>query len=188
MMLDSFSQPSRLVLACLLFTTSSAALSAQDDFEAYKKQMTQGSQQVNSEFREYKEKQDREFADFLKQRWSEFETFKGVVRIKEPKPKQVPSAPAPKITPEPTPVVVAPILAPVAPPPPPAQPKPAPVAADELELAFYGNTVRFAFDPQWKPYRLSSGAKPETISDFWTMMSGSKYEAILHQSMPLGAT
>ena len=51
-----------------------------------------------------------------------------------------------------------------------------PVAADTLELSFYGNSVNFHFDPQWKKYRLSGGDKPEAMSAFWTMMSGSKYE------------
>ncbi len=163
-------------------------VAATDDFEAYRRQQMQGVQQVKTEFREYKEKQDREFASFLKMQWSEFETSQGKVRIKEPKPKQMPvvAIPVPSavpkpglVPPAPLPVVVAPILAPVAPPPPPLQPKPVPVAADELELLFYGNTVRFGFDPQWKAYRLTGGAKPETISDFWTMMSGSKYETTL---------
>lgn len=169
-----------VAVLCLPLTS----LAATDDFEAYRRQQMQGVQQVKTEFREYKEKQDREFADFLKMQWSEFDTFQGKVRIKEPKPKQVPvvvpSAPAvaPKQAPAPA-IVVAPMLAPVTPPPPPPQPKPVPVAADELELLFYGNTVRFGFDPQWKSYRLTGGAKPETISDFWTMMSGSKYETTI---------
>lgn len=169
-----------VIALCLPLTS----LAATDDFEAYRRQQMQGVQQAKTEFREYKEKQDREFADFLKMQWSEFDTFQGKVRIKEPKPKQVPvvvpSAPvvSPKQVPAPA-IVVAPMLAPVTPPPPPPQPKPVPVAADELELIFYGNTVRFGFDPKWKAYRLTGGAKPETISDFWATMSGSKYETTI---------
>lgn len=45
-----------------------------------------------------------------------------------------------------------------------------------MEIAFYGNPVSFAFDPLWKSYRLSGGAKPEAMSAFWAMMSGSNYE------------
>ncbi|KAF0206223.1 MAG: hypothetical protein FD173_383 [Gallionellaceae bacterium] len=171
---------SAVIALCLPLTS----LAATDDFEAYRRQQMQGVQQVKTEFREYKEKQDREFADFLKMQWSEFDTFQGKVRIKEPKPKQVPvvvpSAPvvSPKQIPAPA-IVTAPMLAPVMPPPPPPQPKPVPVAADELEVFFYGNTVRFGFDPKWKAYRLTGGAKPETISDFWATMSGSKYETTI---------
>jgi hypothetical protein len=164
---------------------------AADDFEEYKRQQQQGTQKIKAEFQEYKEKQDREFADFLKGQWSEFDTLKGKVRIKEPKPKQVPVAlpvvpaiptPSPVTpTPVPAPVVVIPPIQPVIPPPPPPQPKPIPVAADMLEIMFYGNAVRFTFDPKWKNYRLPGGDKPEAMSAFWTMMSGSKYEATIEQ-------
>lgn len=177
---------------------------AADDFEAYKRQQQQGAQKINAEFKEYKDKQDQEFADFLKGQWSEFNTYRGKVRIKEPKPRQIPVvspvvpvrplpspvSPAPvsptpaPVTPAaepvtPAPVVIAPVIQPVMPPPAPPQPKPVPVATDTLEIMFYGNAVRFSFDPQWKNYRLSGGARPEAMSAFWTMMSGSKYEATM---------
>ena len=142
---------------------------AQDDFETYRQQQLQGSQQVKGEFREYKEQQDREFANFLKGQWSQFETSQGKVRLKEPEPKRAPVAP----TAHP---VVAPVIVPVTPPAPPPQPKPVALGGDEMELVFFGNPIKFAFDSQWKSYRLAGGAKPEAMSDFWTMMSGSKYE------------
>ena len=159
-----------------------------DDFETFRKQQVLGVQQAKEEFKQYKEKQDQEFAGFLKAQWSEFDTYRGKVRIKEPKPRKipvfVPSIPAPVkpvpgITPlQPAPVVVAPIIPKVLPPAPP-QPKPIPLATDMLEITFYGNAVQFKFDPQWKSYRLSSGAKPEVMSAFWTMMSGSNYESTI---------
>lgn len=173
----------------ILITISPQLADAADDFEAYRKQQQQGAQQIRADFQEYKVKEDREFADFLKGRWSEFDTFHGMVRIKEPKPKQVPVvvpatpvqpspvAPTPSpITPAPFPEVRAPPAQPVSPQPAPPQPKPIPVAANALEIMYYGNAVNFAFDPQWKSYRLPGGAKPEAMSAFWTMMSGSKYE------------
>jgi len=187
-----------ILLAVYVFAQQA---NAADDFESYKKQQQLGAQQIKAEFQEYKDKQDREFADFLKGQWSEFDTYKGKVRIKEPKPKQIPvvtpavpvspkPAPAvkvptptapvvivpPPVTPVPAPIVQIPVIQPVIPPPPPAQPKPVPLAADMLEIMFYGNAVRFTFDPQWKHYRLTGGAKPEAMSAFWTMMSGSNYE------------
>lgn len=186
-----------LLVATVLFSANLPVLAAtaQDEFEAFKRQQRQGAQQLKTEFRAYKDKQDGEFADFLKSQWREFETFQGKVRIKEPKPRQVPVAvPAPPpvpapVTPAPvpdvqvkpapvTPPVVTPVVppVPVVPPPPPPQPKPVPLAADMLEISFYGNPVSFAFDPQWRSYRLSGGAKPETMSAFWAMMGTSSYE------------
>lgn len=162
-----------------------------DDFEAYRKQQMEGMQKVKEEFKEYKEKQDQEFADFLKAQWSEFDTFRGKVRIKEPKPQQIPVVipslpvpvkPAPGVTPPaplPVPVVVAPIIPKVLPPAPP-QPKPVPLAADMLEITFFGNAVKYKFDPQWKSYRIPGGAKPDVMSAFWTMMSGSNYESTIN--------
>lgn len=148
-----------------------------DDFEAYRKQQQQSAQKIKAEFQEYKDKQDREFADFLKGQWSEFDTFRGKVRIKGPKPKKIPVViPAVPVSPAPSPIVKAPVIQPVLPPPAPPQPKPIPVAADTLEIMFFGNAVRFIFDPQWKSYRLSGAAAPVAMSAFWTMMSGSKYE------------
>ena len=197
----------RLLAVAVLLSIGlpASAATAQQEFEAFQRQQQQAAQQTRAEFHAYKEKQDGEFADFLKSQWREFETFQGKVRIKEPKPRQVPvvvpvapvtpPAPAPVapaplpdvqvkpapvappvVTPVVPPVVVAPVIQPIVPPPPPPQPKPVPVAADMLEIAFYGNPVSFAFDPLWKSYRLSGGAKPEAMSAFWTMMSGSKYE------------
>lgn len=195
-----------VITAAIIFCLPLTSFAATNDFEAFKKQQQQGAQQQKAEFQEYKEKQDREFADFLKSQWREFDTFRGKVRINEPKPKQVPVvAPAvpvppvvapltppepvapslpPAVAVKPAPVEPAPVqpivppvaVAPVVPPPPPPQPKPKPVAADVLEIVFYGNQVNFVFDPQWKNYRLNGGVRPEAMSAFWTMMSGSKYE------------
>lgn len=160
---------------------------AADDFEEYKRQQQQGTQKIKAEFQEYKEKQDKEFADFLKAQWSEFDTYRGKVRIKEPKPKQIPVVVVPVVPLKPTPtpsvpVPVAPVpvvIIPVIPPPAPPQPKPVPLDADTLEIVFYGNSVRFDYDPKWKNYRMPGGDKPEAMSGFWTMMSGSKYESTI---------
>lgn len=195
-----FSAP--LLIRVMAFAVVSAfagkpLFAATDSFEAYRLQQQQGAQKIRAEFQEYKENQDREFSNFLKSQWREFETYKGKVRIKEPKPKQIPvvvpavqpapvkPAPtpepaAPKTIPETKPAPIAPAIAPVviapAITPPTPQPEPVPVAADMLELSFYGNRVSFHFDPQWKEYRLPNGNKPEAMSAFWAMMSGSKYE------------
>ncbi len=186
----------RLLGFCALFLLSVTARhgDAADDFEAFKRQQMQGVQQIKQEFQEYKEKQDKEFADFLKSQWSEFDTYRGKERIKEPKPKRVPVVvlppppvpkPAPGSKPQPVPVTPPPVVyAPIVPavlPPPPPQPKPIPLAGDMLEIEFFGNMVRFHFDQKWKDYRLSEGAKPEVMSAFWTMMSGTSYDVTVKE-------
>lgn len=173
----------RVVAMAGLVCVPAALVFAQTDFEAYKRQQAQAAQQTKTDFRVYKEQQDKEFAGFLKTQWAEFETFQGKVRVKEPKPKQVPVAPViahkpPVPAPLLQPIPVAPVkpapLVPQA-----VQPQPVPLAANEMQLLFFGNAVRLGFDAQWKSYRLSGGAKPEAFSDFWTQMSGSRYEATI---------
>ena len=182
----------KFITAMLLASTCSYGYSAseQDDFNAFRNQRQQIADEYNAEFQRYKNQQDSEFADFLQSQWREFDTFQGKVRIKEPKPKQIPlvkpsipkAAPAvPKPTPPDVPPVAvvppAPVVqpAPIIVPPPPPQPKPKPVSADMIALSFFGNSVSFPFDPAWKRYRLSGGDKPDAMSAFWTMMSDSKY-------------
>jgi hypothetical protein len=161
--------------AAVVALFSMSAFSA-DDFDAYRREQSQGAQQIKNDFRVYKEQQDREFASFLKGQWSEFKTSQGKVRLKEPEPKVAPVAP-PKALPTPAPIVAPTVvIAPVTPPPPPPQAKPITVAGNELEIEFFGNAVKFPFDSKWKSYRLTGGAKPETMSDFWTAMSGSQYD------------
>ncbi|HEY0666313.1 MAG TPA: hypothetical protein VGD24_09625 [Gallionella sp.] len=152
---------------------------ASDDFETYRLKQHQAAQAASAEFQEYKEKEDRDFASFLKARWQEFETHQGRVRIKEPKPRQVPAImpsarpvspplPAPEAAKPVRPSSPRPLAAPAAPP---AKP-----VGQRFEVMFYGNRVGFDFDEKWTTYRLSKGARAETMSTFWTMMSGSKYE------------
>ena len=173
----------RLLLAAFFLPACLPALAdtAQNEFDAYRQQQQQGAQKIKAEFQAYKEKQDAEFADFLKSRWRAFDTARGKALIKEPEPKKIPvfTPPVP-IRPAPLPEVKIPPIQPVVPapaPPPPPPPKPVPRAADMLEISFYGNPVSFAFDPQWKNYRVpAAGDRPQAMSAFWTMMSGSKYE------------
>lgn len=179
-----------LVTAILLPMYAYAA--AADDFDVFRREQREAAQKIKAEFQEFKDQQDREFADFLKGKWSEFDAFKGNVRIKEPKPKQIPvfvpvtrpigptTAP---VAPRPEPVVIAPVIPPVVlvPPAPPSLaplPKTSP-SANTLEILFFGNAVTLNVDPQWKKYRLSSDAKSEAMSDFWAMMSSSQYEPTL---------
>ena len=185
------------LLFVFLVDSFAASVFAAEEFDTYLKQQQQGVQNSRAEFQRYLKEQDREFADFLKSQWSEFETFKGKVRIKEPKPKEVPVAvpstpvkpapeqprPAPEI-PKPAPVIkppaAPPVVQPVAPPPAPLpQPTPAPIAPNTLEIMFYGNAVSFKYDPQWKSYRITGAVKPEAMSAFWMMMGGSDYEPTL---------
>lgn len=198
-----------IVVILLSASCSASQAQSQSEFEAFRQRQSLEAGQVHAEFNAYKQKQDAEFADFLKAQWSEFETFKGIRRIKEPKPKVVPVAkpvpqpvappserpasdeppavlpqvvPLVKHTPLPQPVVVPP--SPVPPQvhePAPRQEVPVsrPVAANERVVDFYGNQVRFPIDPKWATYKLRQKPSADSISAFWTLMGGSDFEMFI---------
>ncbi|TFG65277.1 MAG: hypothetical protein E4H36_00405 [Spirochaetales bacterium] len=59
---------------------------AQDSFSDWKKQQ-------ESAFKAYVEKQDKDFADFMKKEWEQFQAFKGISFDTTPKPVMAPAAP-----------------------------------------------------------------------------------------------
>lgn len=107
---------------CLLtvFTANGQSLS---EFEAWKKQQM-------GEFKQYKDEIDREFADFLKQRWKAFDSLKGAVRDPEPKPLELPVAKPEEVKKPQTPVEKP--IPPVVVKPPVKLPPPAPVILPEI--------------------------------------------------------
>ena len=163
------------VAAALLLGLNLAPPRAQagEDFESYRRAQQTGVQQMQKEFQDYQARQNREFADFLKTQWRDSAAIEGRPRFTTPEPKHAPVFQPPPGTPPP----------PAAPqavrPPPPPQPLPPPrsraFADDTMEVAFYGNPVRFTYDPRWASYRLPGGDKPQAMSAFWTMMSDSDY-------------
>lgn len=160
------------ILSFTLVTASlSASVHAIDEFEAYRQQQMQGSQQVRAEFQAYKEQQDQEFAGFLKNQWREFDTFRGRVRIAEPKPQQIPAV-SPALSRR-SKLKIEPIA------PPPVQLKPVVLSPNQLELSFYGNPIKLAFDERWKRYQMKGVARAEVFSNFWTQMSGTEYAATI---------
>ena len=80
-----------VIAACLPFYANGQSMS---EFEQWKKQYI-------GEFKQYKDEMDKEFADFLNQKWKAFETEKGSIRDKSPKPLKIPVA---KVIDEPSPV------------------------------------------------------------------------------------
>jgi hypothetical protein len=76
-----------LALLAILFplTISAQSQAELEEFEQWKKQFM-------GEFRDYKDQIDREFAEFLNQKWEPFDTEKGIVRDEAPKPGKIPVA------------------------------------------------------------------------------------------------
>ncbi len=74
--------------------TCASTLSAQTDFEKWKKAEAEKYQQ-------WKDERDKAFTEFLKQEWKQFQAFKEQTLFDSPKPKQIPIArPRPETKPD----------------------------------------------------------------------------------------
>lgn len=183
----------RYLWMMLLAILPMAAL-AETEFEKWVKSQEQGAAQVKEEFRKYKDENDRQFAEFLKAQWREFDTFKGVVRDPKPKPKVLPTAkPAPTDKPAPTkkpvsgvtaspiPLVILPTATPAVIQLPPAVATPRPALGAAIPVPFYGNTVAIPYVPAWKQRQVSGALSAEAMSAFWAQIGTSNFEPALLQ-------
>ena len=104
--------------------------------------------------------------------------------LEVPKPLEIPK-PAEIPVPKP-PVVVAPIIQPIAQPLPVPQPlsitQPVPpsapikspaLAADSVEISFYGNSLNLPYDPQWRSIRANK-IDPAGLAAYWDKMSATR--------------
>ncbi len=172
-----------LLIACAV---SARAADPNDEFRQYQK-----SEQES--FKRFKDERDREFADFLRTQWEEFQSFRGLKRDPTPKPGVVPKrppAPAPAVPAErpkaPEPIVQ---LKPPAPPPPPPPAVP-PVEAPKGKAAtfdYYGQRITIYYDPSIAA-RLSGAPGPESIANYWTALGSAEYEALLQRLRTLHAS
>jgi hypothetical protein len=150
-----------------------------DEFRAWQKR-------EQAAFKQFKDERDREFADFLRTQWKEFDSFRGIKRDPKPKPPVIPPAPVtvpakpPTKPPAPPPVVV--VKPPVLPPPVvPVLPPPPPVPKGKVvNIPFYGHSLDIYHDPALAT-RLSGMPGPDSISNYWTALGTSDYEPLLEQ-------
>jgi hypothetical protein len=153
------------------------AADGRDEFRAWQKREQEA-------FKKFKDERDREFADFLRTQWQEFQTFRGIKRDPTPKPDVIPVAPrVPPGVPEarkppaPPPIVE---VKPEAPKPPVAvAPAPTPPPrSKQVSLAFYGQDIVIYYDPSIEA-RLAGVPGPESIAGYWTALGQSEYEPLL---------
>ena len=173
-----------IIVACLfpgLMFFSILSSSANDEFQQWMQQQSQGVEAQKKEFQEYKDKRDKEFTDFLKAHWKAVDIVRGEVRDEAPKPDVMPVAspvhelpvaikkpvvitvPKPEITkkPAPAPLVTAP-------------------KGRSVNIDFFGKQVRFYYDAALKQ-RFSSSINKNAVSDYWSALSKTDYEDILKQ-------
>jgi len=171
---------SAFVAAGLLLAHASLVASAADGRDEFK----EWQKREREAFKKFKDERDREFADFLRTQWQEFQTFRGIRRDPTPKPDVIPVAPrvppkAPEERKPPPPPVVMVKPAPSKPPlaVPPAAPS-QPPQSKQVSLSFYGQDVVVYYDPSIEA-RLVGTPGPESIANYWSALGQSDYEPLL---------
>ncbi len=150
---------------------------AQNDFNAWK------MQQLN-EFSDYKTKQDKEFAGFLKATWVELDTLKGKPLLEKRKIITPPKAPKTELKKSSAKKPILVKLPPQKPIPKPS-PKPQqiinqPVKGHIIEVNNFGIPLIFPYDKKIRQ-PLRGRINKDTISQQWSLLAKSEYEPLLKQ-------
>lgn len=193
--------------ALLLLVIMPGLLQAQSmsEFEQWKKQYV-------GEFKQYKDEMDKEFANFLNQKWKPFETEKGKVRDKSPKPVNIPVAkvkeepkpavavkPTPQKLPDPKPAIkikppvppVVSIPAPVIKPPKPETVSPIPIVLPEnsseklVRISFLGYQLSIIDSISESTGRLQDRANQKAIQQDFSKLAQSDYPKTIEQLLKL---
>ena len=159
---------------------------ANNEFQQWMQQQSNGVAAQKKEFQEYKDKRDKEFTSFLKSQWKSVDLVKGDVRDEAPKPDVMPvaepepvkkltvppkSLPVPVVITVPKPIIIKPpVIAPVI-----VKPE-----GKSLTITFYGKALRFYYDASMRQ-NLSSNINKDVVSHYWSALSRTKYENLLKQ-------
>jgi hypothetical protein len=155
---------------------------ANNEFQQWMQQQSEGVQTRKVEFQEYKDKRDKDFTAFLKAQWKAVDIVKGDVRDEEPKPDVMPVAPVEPVSKAPVDVPVA-VSVPELEPKPVVVPEPRPAAVpkgESLNIDFYGKQIRFYYDNDLKQ-NLNRRIDKAAVSDYWSVLSRAEYESLLTQ-------
>jgi len=161
-----------LLATCLCWFISNAF--AQDNFQSWQKEMF-------NDFSDYKSKQDKEFASFLKMSWIGLDALKPKPLYEKKKIVEPPKAPPEKKQiPAKKPVLVKIPPKKVEPKKQRPMPKPVltPVKGHQVSVPFFGNKLSFPYDKAMKK-RIRGKINKNTISNQWSILAKSDYEPLL---------
>ncbi len=183
---------------CLLMASTACPLRAQT-FEEYKRQQQEQMQQYKQEqaqqlaamaaqFTEYVNQQDAAYSNYLKQRWEEFQAFRGVAPPQDPKPEEAPVY-TPDQRPEPprsipvkvpedikkepgTPQFIKPRIV-----------KPEPPKSDlpQIDYMFYGVPVMLSYDAAIAGADVAIPINENAVATYFDRMSQTNYNQLLSQ-------
>lgn len=186
------------VFLCIMAAWLAAPLQAQT-FEEYKRQQQEQLQQYEqqqaqqlaalaAQFTEYVRQQDAAYSNYLKQRWEEFQVFRGEAPPQEPKPeeapvftpeqRQEPPQPIPAKAPEDikkkpeTPQFVKPRI---------VKPEPPKTDTRQADFIYYGLPVVLDYDPAIARADVATPINENAVADYFDRMSQTNYNQLLSQ-------
>ena len=161
-----------LFVAILLVFPSTLFAQGEEEFKQWKNE-------EDAKLKQFKDKNDQAFYEFLKHEWRGVDMFRGDQRDPVPDPIQLPvytppkDRPKPEVPPTPTVSIVPPKFAepsePVSAPPP---------LRDAASIDFYGADISVPL-PSSIAVRLNGDPAKETISDYFAAMSRKDYDKVL---------
>ncbi len=185
-----------LVVLCFLTISVSAQIDStfEETRKALLRDMESFSRENEDEFEQYVDKIDKEFSDYLRTTWEEFNLFAGIKPDTTPKPKILPKYnPAvqkikPGEIPHEIPIqpgigVQFPVIAPI--PNLPVEQKPDQEQAEvpvgvTIDVGFYGITLEFLTDPGLAG-TLPTEIHNTTIADVWDRLNKTKFTTLITQ-------
>jgi len=153
----------------------------QDDFEKYKKEAT-------DDYNSYRDKMNKEFADYMKQEWEAFQTFKGIPVPKSPDPVAPPVKKYPQEKPEDHPVPRGKVIPLPEPQKQPQPLEPIPVAPQKEDLSvidfnFFAVPCSVVWNDSLK-FRLPS-LDGNTLAAAWNRLASRSYNGFLADCISL---
>jgi len=155
-----------------------SSVQAQQDYQKW-------LQSQQSEFENFKDAHDKEFLEFLKKNWADFQVSKGIIPDSTPKPNSIPKA-EPRAVEETAPsnqTIVKPQPIPESPEQPQIELRPSPVKiknAKKSDFQFFGNSLSVEYDTQMQ-IPVNTPVSADKINDFWSAVAQSDYEPLYEQ-------
>ncbi|MDD3687201.1 MAG: hypothetical protein PHE56_10595, partial [Bacteroidales bacterium] len=182
------------IIGLLLTLIATASFSQNDtaEFNRFKKEYDDYIKNETAAFEKYKEDRDKEFAEFLKADWENFQLFAAGKPIEIPGPEKIPvfdkkkdlgspkKLPSKKVTEITRPVTdessfqLRPIPAPVTP--------ESKKDYDLLSLNFYGSEINFIYHKKMCGASINVVSESQ-IANYWSDISGSDYYRIIEQML-----
>ncbi|MEX0719667.1 MAG: hypothetical protein WD059_03295 [Balneolaceae bacterium] len=178
-------------ITVLLFSTTAFA---QNDYEKWKKEQ-------EAEFKEYRDKFDREFVELLENTWEEVGIKEGSPFYKEKKPIEIPTAPTPPVVKNPSPEDSPPVNEPVNIPeiidaPPVKIDLPAEkslfegLSTNKTTINYFSSSIPFEFPLKLREFFspnefITSKTDNKKIADFWEKVSSIDHSPLIEYSQKI---